>query len=187
VIEDQVRHGSAKWICLFVLVAFCLSPSVAFAWPSPCSARDLTAQLSATDPAYKEAMSFSALLKNHGVAVGCVLSSKMDNMFTPEEGSALYRTDVGDFEVLFLPQPQDWTALKIIGKKKTRAVMNKVEHSSCSPPEDYYEYSFAGFPKPWSANDFESDRPVHFIKHGNALLVVFQDETATRLTQLLGE
>jgi hypothetical protein len=83
----------------------------------------------------------------------------MVGTFDGQTGAALFRSDRGSFEVLFLPQPQTFDHLKIIER-----------HDG-----GRYSYRFKGPPQPWPANLIDSAFRIFFIKNRNMLLVVEND------------
>jgi len=91
--------------------------------------------------------------------VKCILYSTMHGMFEGMSGDALYRTDRGDFVILFLPKPQSFEALEIIEKSEGGR----------------YIYSFRGSPRPRPANRIDSSRRNYFIKQSNRLFVIWGD------------
>jgi hypothetical protein len=96
--------------------------------------------------------------------------SKMDGTFDGQDGAALYRTDHGDFEVLFLPQPKTFDRLRVIERRDG----------------ERYSYRFKGPPQPWPANLIDSAFRIYFIKNGNRLFVVDQNkELAATLGKLV--
>jgi hypothetical protein len=69
-------------------------------------------------------------LMDHGFIVKCVLPSKMDGLFDGQKGAALYRTDGGEFDVLFLPKAETFDAVELVEQKQGKT----------------YVYSFRGTP-----------------------------------------
>ena len=91
----------------------------------------------------------------------CVLPSKLaGTCANPQQGNgnaaALFRTDRGDFEVLFLPKP--FVFDHVTAKEE--------KHSN------YYHYSFSGNPQ---CGSIEGPRRIYFVKRGNKMFVVFGD------------
>lgn len=82
---------------------FAIVASVAWTQNDLC---DPKAALPATDPAHAEAMKLSKTLNRHGIQIRCVLLSKEAQLFDGQLGAALFRTEIGDFEALFLPPTQ---------------------------------------------------------------------------------
>lgn len=96
--------------------------------------------------------------KRHFI-VRCVLPSKMTGFFEGEKGAAVYRTDKGSFNALFLSKPQSFDKLSVIERHNNNG----------------YSYHFEGIPKPWPVNRIESLRPIYFLKHSSQLLVIDDD------------
>jgi hypothetical protein len=140
------------------------------AWPTfgqteRCGQQELKASLPPKAEAYSDAMALRESLSKHGIAVQCVLLSKMDGTFEGQMGAALYRTDRGDFEVLFLPPPNTFQLLKVVERQDG----------------ERYTYSFNGPPKPWPANRIDSAQRIYFIKHKNMLFVLSDKQLAATL------
>lgn len=92
----------------------------------------------------------------------------MEGTFEDQDDAALYRTDHGDFEVLFLPRPKTFDHLRVIEKRNRQR----------------YTYRFEGPPQPWPANRIDSAFRIYFIKNGNMLFVV---EANKRFAETLKE
>lgn len=137
----------------------------------PCSTRDSTALLPTTDPAYGDATTVATTLRGHGIAVFCVLSSKLATEFEGTEGGAHYRTDRGGFDAVFLARPRDFARLRVVMRREG----------------DSYVYSFRGAPRPAGTNRMESaGGPLYFLIRGNALFVVSDAGVASALESRLG-
>jgi len=119
-----------------------------------------------THPVYAEAMELAQTLNRRGVEVQCIQLSKMERMFEDQAGGALFRTDAGDFEALFLPRSESWDSLTIVERSEKNG----------------YEYDFEGTPK--STSHWEGRRE-YFLKHGNQLLISLEKQTATKLNAAL--
>jgi hypothetical protein len=127
--------------------------------------------LQPSDSAYLDAVELARTLADHGFMVMRIVPSKRTGMFEGQQGAALYRTDQGSFEALFLPKPQNFDRLQIVERQESGR----------------YLYSFAGRPTPWPANLIDSPRPVFFLKHTNRLLVAYDKKLADHLgTTLAG-
>jgi hypothetical protein len=151
------------------LFAFPFSPAV-FSQTARCGREELKASLPPNAAAYADATALSETLKGHGILVKCILLSKMDGMFEGLSGAALYRTDSGDFEVLFLPQTKTFDHLKIIEQQDgTR-----------------FSYSFTGPPQPWPANRIDSAYRMYFIKHQSMLFVLSGKRLTAKLEKIVG-
>ena len=132
-----------------------------------CSAQDLLAELKANDPAYADAMELAQTLRNRGFIVKCVLQSKMVRLFEGEKGAALYRTNLGDFEGLFLPKTQIFAVQPIETRKNGR-----------------YIYSFAGSPHV-TGGLWDCARPTFFSQHANQFLTTEDKQLAAELDKAL--
>jgi len=125
--------------------------------------------LQPSDPAYPDAMELAKTLAEHGFIITCIAPSTMTGTFEGQKGAAVYRTNQGSFDALFLPKPQDFDELQIVGKQEAGR----------------YQYSFGGSPKPWPANLIDASHPVYFIKHANRLIVADDKELAAHLGSAL--
>ena len=85
-------------------------------------------------------------------------------MFEGQEGAANYQTDVGVFEALFLPKPENFDGLVIIEQKQTGG----------------YLYSFRGGPRSLPGR-WEGGRPTYFVKRGSLLLHTLDQQAAVKL------
>lgn len=144
---------------LLLLVTALIQPS--FAQSSDCTG--IKAQLRSTDPFYADAMEVARDLIDHGLIVKCILTpSIFDGTFDGQSGSALYRTDKGEFWVLFLPKAETFDALQIIEQKQGET----------------YVYTFRGTPTthspPYSPVGMYA-RKTYFINSRNRLFVVMDD------------
>src|SRR5262245_12092692 len=88
--------------------------STSSAQPEQCSSEDLRAVLRTSDSAYAETVALTKDLENRGYVVQCVLQSKLASFFEGQSGAALYRTDRGDFEALFLTKPRTFSSVRLI-------------------------------------------------------------------------
>lgn len=79
---------------------------------SDCSSNDFFAVLKPDNPAYANAMNLTRALQLHGFIIKCVLQSKMSDVFEGQKGAALFRTDRGDFEALFLPNTETFDSVE---------------------------------------------------------------------------
>jgi hypothetical protein len=134
--------------------------------------------LSANDSVYSDATDLARILRNQGFIIRCIFPTKLGSIFqiiegnvtrSTIEGEANFRTNYGDVDVVFVPKPQSFAAFKI-----TQHHLNKG-----------YLYTFAGAPRVWSVNRFETNRRTYFLKHDNALLLVSDDKLRIRLEQAL--
>jgi hypothetical protein len=165
------------WRRLFLVVSsLVLAASCAYAQgtseedPQRCSSHDLEASLPSNYRTYSEALELGQILSANGVTIKCMLRSKMESLFHGVAGAALYRSNVGDFEVVFLPTPQDVTAISIIEQRQNGRYIYLLLRKNQSKGS------------PVSMN---SPRPVYFIEHGNGLLIAYDERTAASLRAIL--
>ncbi|HEX3227689.1 MAG TPA: hypothetical protein VHQ95_01920 [Pyrinomonadaceae bacterium] len=149
-----------------VTLVFC-SPSVLTSQSEKCSDQDLLAVLQPTDKVYSTAMELAQTPRARDFTIKCVLHSKQEASFEGLEGAALFRTNRGDFEAIFLPKQETFEGLKVLERQEN----------------GWYIYSFEGEPKPWPANRIESPRRIYFVKHSHMLLETSNDVLAEELRQ----
>jgi hypothetical protein len=125
--------------------------------------------LQPSDPAYSDAVDVARALADNGFIVQCVAPSKMIGTFEGQTGAALYSTNRGNFDALFLPKLQTFDGLEIVERQESGR----------------YLYSFAGHPKPWPANLIDAPRPVYFTKSLSRLIVAHDKELAAHLGSIL--
>jgi hypothetical protein len=111
------------------------------------------------------AMKLAQTLQARGFIIKCVLTSKMGGFFEEQEGAALFRTNRGDFEALFLPKSKTFERLGIHERQENGR----------------YIYSFEGIPKPGPSTGIDSSRRWYFVKHAHMLLEVDDDALANDL------
>ncbi|MBO0859970.1 MAG: hypothetical protein J2P21_16185 [Chloracidobacterium sp.] len=164
---------------MFVGIAFfCVAlllppPSFPYGQSDKCSDLDLVAALQPTDKSsYSMAMELAQTLQARGFIIKCVLTSKMGGSFEELEGAALFRTNRGDFEALFLPKTKTFERLVI----HERQVNSRYIH---------FHYSFDGDPKPGPSTGIDSSRRWYFVKHAHMLLEMDDDALANDLRQAL--
>ena len=133
---------------------------------SECDARELENPIKPVDPIYSEAIDLAEVLRERGLTVKCVLPSKMANTFEGQAGAALYRTNHGDFEALFLKKPATFASVK-----PTEAEKN-----------GFYFYSFEGRP---ATSGWTSSRREYFVKNGSQMLVTREEQLAVYLDKEL--
>jgi hypothetical protein len=144
-----------------VFVLFCASVvSATSPQNDPCNP---SIALTMSDPAYKEATKVAETLRSHGISVRCVLSSKEAQMFEGELGAAFFKSDVGDFEALFLPGSKSWDALNVVEQRGT---------------DGFTRYQFSGTP---SYSGTWVGKPVYFFKHGNVFFHSLNSQTISRV------
>jgi hypothetical protein len=134
---------------------------------SECDARELMNLLKPVDPIYSEAMDLAEVLRDHGLTIKCVLPSKMANAFEGQAGAALYRTNLGTFEALFLKKPATFASVKSAEAEKN----------------GFYLYSFEG--RPPARGGWTSSRREYFVKHRNQMLVTREKQLAVYLDKEL--
>ena len=134
-----------------------------------CSANDLLGVMKPNDPAYADAMELTRLLQTHGFIVKCVLQSKMVHTFEGQTGAALFKTDQGDFEVLFLPKGQSFDSLEPVERHENGRFL----------------YSFQGAPSRTSAQPINSKFPVFFGKRGNEFFITWEPNLAKNVIKAL--
>ena len=155
-------------VLLVALAPLFLSPARILATPpSECSANDLLALLRPDDPAYSDAMELSQFLKTRGFTVKCVGQSKSINLFTGQSGAAVYRTDHGDFDVLFLPKSEAFAVQPIERRQNGR-----------------YLYTFGGNPRA-SGGPWDSAHPIYFVQFANQLFVANDSRVPENLQKAL--
>jgi hypothetical protein len=162
VVELIVKRNEAEMIfnrslacssLLFLMAFFSCSRIVSARQSSGCSASDLEGVLKADDSAYADAMELAKTLREAGFTVKCVLQSKSVSLFEGQKGAALYRTNRGDFEALFLPKGHTF-ALRTAERRESGR----------------YVYTFEGSPR-FSERAWDSVRATYFAPHGNQLFI----------------
>jgi len=148
-----------------LMFAFAMVVSPAWAQNAPCDSRAL---LPATDPAYAEAMKLSRTLNRHGLHIRCVLLSKEAQLFDGQLGAAFFRTEIGDFEALFLPPTQSWDKLQV-----------NEQHENGG----YNRYRFQGSPA--YAGTWEGRNSLYFVKHRNQFLHTLDPQVVSKLREAL--
>ena len=123
--------------------------------------------LRTSDAAYTETVALTKDLENRGYVVRCVLQSSTVNFFEGQLGAALYRTDRGDFEALFLTKPRTFASVRL------------VEHTEGGR----YLYRFEGSPR--HSGDFDDARRTFFARHANQFFVTENQQLAASLGQIL--
>jgi hypothetical protein len=136
--------------------------------------------LSATDPAYADAMELTQRLENHEFKVQCIFPTKLGSIFMVDqngalvstvEGEACFSTNYGGIDVVFLPKPQTFADFKI------------TEHREGGG----YAYFFSGTPLVHGENKFKfgTARRDYFLKRDNLLFIVGDDRLLGRLENVL--
>jgi hypothetical protein len=134
---------------------------------SECSSNDLLAVLKPDDPAYADAMNLARTLQIHGFIIKCVLQSKMIHVFEGQKSAALFRTDQGDFEALFLPNTETFDSTESIEWREN----------------DRFRYSFRGRPSPTSLQPLDSAYQMFFEKHRNQFFMTSKSQLAASIAK----
>jgi hypothetical protein len=150
---------------LAALLFLLFRPLAATGQTTPCKPNELQAALSSAAPVYPAAVALSNDLQKSGIAVRCILASKMDNFFEGLQGAALYRTEQGDFEALFLPREKTFSSLTISEEQSGRQ----------------YVYHFTGTPA--AATHIEAAHRLYFVKRRNILFLLSDKTSAARLAK----
>jgi len=152
------QHGQF-WLGLSLGLLLLVFPAQLSGQSPGCTAKELDAALPPEAQIYRDAMALSRVLSINGVLVNCVMNSTTEGMFEGESGAATYRSDHGNFEVVFLYQPGTFDRLKILEQRNG----------------ERFSYRFKGPPQPWPANLIDSAYRIYFIKNRNMLFVVDKD------------
>lgn len=152
-----------------LIVMPCLWAQTSPAKSQKCSPEDLSALLKPTDPAYPETVELARELENHGYAVRCVLQSKMVNFFEGQLGAALYRTNRGDFEALFLTKAHTFGSVRLLER----------------PENGRYLYFFQGSPRASSARSMDCARRNFFARRANQFFMTEDRQLAADLGEVL--
>jgi hypothetical protein len=148
------------WIAICLLVLSALWPALLSARPLECTGKAAQAQLSAINPVYVDAMELARHLIDYGFIVRCVQGSKMQNVFDGQTGAALYVTDEGSFDVLFLPKEQSFSGVQLIEQNEGKR----------------YRLSFRGIPSSrFHMDGFGGNKAPYFIRCDNLLFVAWSD------------
>ena len=155
---------------LVIAMILCMGGLSVFATEERCGPHELTASLRLATPSYSDVMTLKQDLSEDGFEVQCVLESKWSSMFGDAKlgyrtSGALFRTDRGDFDVLFLPAPYVFDLLEVKEQKNGR----------------FYDYSFSGYPP--SGAHVESGGRTYFVKRSNKLFVANHADLATALAK----
>jgi hypothetical protein len=134
-----------------------------------CTPNELLATMKSADPAFDDSLKLATTLRSHGFIVKCILQSKMVDTFEGQRGAAVFKTDHGDFDVLFLPMPETFDSLELTERRENRRFL----------------YSFQGRPQPTSPQPIDSAYPIYFEKHENQLFMTSQRELPTLVVKAL--
>ena len=95
----------------------------------------------------------------------------MEGEFEGQDGAALFRTNRGDFEAMFMPKQKTFEKMKVLERQEN----------------GWYVYSFEGDPKPRPSSGIESPRRIYFVKHAHLLLETSNDLLAEDLRQAVSK
>jgi hypothetical protein len=151
------------------LVMYVVSQAELAAQPSAleCPDENSSALMEAGYPVYPDAAAFAVTLSGHSFKVKCIALSLLNNFVPGSKGAALYITDHGDFDVVFLPKAQNFDSLEVIERQKNGK----------------YIYTFRGTPRP--ATRGMVGKKVYFFKQSSKLIIAWDNQTATSLSELL--
>lgn len=148
-------HRLCVAICL--AVPSVLWPTSSFAKGLDCTGKAAQASLSTIDPIYVDAMELSRFFIEHGFIVRCVQGSKMQNVFEGQTGAALYVTDQGSFDVIFLRKEQNFSGVQLVELNEGKS---HILSFGGTPPSRFH---MGGYQK------------TYFITFDNVLLVAWRD------------
>lgn len=154
-----MKQHKEFWLGLSLCSLLLACPAQISGQRTGCTAGEQEEALQSDTQDYRDAMALSEVLRKKGIVVNCMLGSTMDGTFEGQSGAALYRSNHGSFEVVFLPQTATFDRLKIFEQRQGGA----------------YSYRFKGPPQPWPANLIESAYRIYFIRNQNLLFVVEND------------
>jgi len=145
----------------FLLLSACLALP-AQSVPCPPAA----ALLSASDPAYADAVELKQTLENHDFAVQCIFRTKLNSMFMVDvngtlqstvEGVFCFSTNRGGVDVVFVPKPQTFADFKITERREGGG----------------YTYMFSGTPRvEGNKVKMGTAHRNYFLKQDNHLFIV---------------
>lgn len=91
----------------------------------------------------------------------------MSDVFEGQKGAALFRTDRGDFEALFLPNTETFDSVEPVEWREN----------------DRFRYSFRGRPSPTSLQPLDSACQMFFEKYGNQLFISSKSQLAASIAK----
>jgi hypothetical protein len=150
---------------------YIVAPHAFGAQVSGCTPADMKAAIQPSEREYADVTELTNLLQAHGIVVECALRSKMEHLFQGQEGAAVFRTDQGSFNALFLPKPGNWDGLEVVQTEKN----------------GHYLTSFKGQPTPWPANLMDGLEPQYFVKHANVLCITWDERLFQSLNRILSQ
>jgi hypothetical protein len=152
-------------VALGFLVMYVASQTKLAAQPLECPAESSGALMQASYPAYTDATQLAQELSANGYIVRCIARSVFETWTPITKGAALYVTNRGSFDVMFLSKPQNFDSLEIAERQKNGV----------------YIYTFRGQPR---FSQMEGKR-TYFFKQSNRLFIAFDKQTATSLAELM--
>lgn len=153
-------------VALGFLVVYVISRATLAAEPLECPAESSGSLMEASYPAYTDAAQLSQELSAHGYVVGCIARSVFEASMPITKGAALYITNRGAFDVIFVPKPQTFEALEIIERQKKGS----------------YTYEFRGTPR---FTRQMAPKKTYFFKQSNRLFIAFDKQTAASIAEFL--
>jgi hypothetical protein len=156
-----------------LFVSFC-APNL-FTQMQPCPPAQVL--IAPSNPAYADAQALAKELRNLRFVIRCIFPSKLGSMFqindggtlrSTIEGEAVYLTNSGGIDVVFVPKPQDFSGFAI---RET-------------PERSGHMYLLSGTPHVVT-NQFGSAHPEYFLKRENELLIVSDKHLRDRLEHIL--
>jgi len=162
------KHGEF-WLPLSLGLILGFSPAVLFGQITGCAGREREEALPTDAGVYRDAMTLADKLGKNGIEVECVMGSTMGGSFEGQNGAAVYRTNRGSLDVLFLTPPGTFDRLRILEQRNG----------------ERYSYRFKGPPQPWPSNLIDSAYRIYFIKDRNMLFVVDDVELAAMIQKLV--
>ena len=140
-----------------------------------CTPEELNNQIRPGDPAYADAIDLAATLQRHGFTVQCVGPSKFAQFLPGQTGAALFRTTMGDFDALFRAKDQNFYDVLILERIDADL-----------PSGGRYHYVFRD-PQGRKVQDMEGQSEAFFVRSRNIFFIVWGKNTATLLTESLGD
>jgi hypothetical protein len=153
-------------VALGFLMVYVISRATLAAEPLECPAESSGSLMEASYPAYPDATQLAQELSANGYIVRCIARSTFEVSIPVVKGAALYITNRGAFDVIFLPKPQSFETLEIIERQK----------------KGTYIYKFRGTPR--IARQM-APKKTYFFKQSNRLFIAFDKQTAASIGEFL--
>jgi hypothetical protein len=153
-------------VALGFLVLYLVSQVKLIAQPLECPAESSGSIVQVSYPAYTDAAQLAQELTANGYIVRCIARSTFEASMPITKGAALYITNRGAFDVIFVPKPQTFEALEIIERQKKGS----------------YVYKFRGTPR--FARQM-APKKTYFFKQSNRLFIAFDKQTAASIAEFL--